>query len=67
MYTTLYFAEMMDVAKSPYKNKRIDFLKQVLTRLAHWHHYWTGKQDGERSLVLHWIAPTIVNGQHLSH
>lgn len=30
-------------------------------RRAHWHHYWTGPRDGERRLVLKWIAPTMVN------
>lgn len=32
------------------------------TRRAHWHHYWTGPKNGERKLVLHWIAPTFVSG-----
>lgn len=34
-------------------------------RRAHWHHFWTGKRNGseERKLVVHWLAPTIVNGQ----
>ena len=29
-------------------------------RRAHWHHYWTGPRNGERRLVLKWIAPTMV-------
>ena len=29
-------------------------------RRAHWHHYWTGPRDGERRLVLKWLAPTVV-------
>ena len=29
-------------------------------RRAHWHHYWTGPRDGERNLVLKWLAPTMV-------
>lgn len=29
-------------------------------RRAHWHHYWTGPRDGERKLVLKWLAPTMV-------
>lgn len=33
------------------------------TRRAHWHHYWTGPMNGERTLILHWIAPTYVSGQ----
>ena len=32
-------------------------------RRAHWHHYWTGKRGGERTLILHWIPPTFVHGQ----
>ena len=31
-------------------------------RRAHWHRYWTGPMDGERRLVLKWLAPTAVNG-----
>ena len=34
-------------------------------RRAHWHHYWTGKRDGERHLILRWIEPTIVAGESL--
>ena len=29
-------------------------------RRAHWHHYWVGPRDGERKLVLKWLAPTMV-------
>ncbi len=32
-------------------------------RRAHWHHYWTGPRDGERTLALRWIAPTLVGAQ----
>ena len=32
-------------------------------RRAHWHSYWTGKRDGERTPVLKWIHPVIVNSQ----
>lgn len=31
-------------------------------RRAHWHHFWVGPRDGERKLVLKWLAPTMVNG-----
>lgn len=34
--------------------------KRPHMRRAHWHHYWTGPRDGERKLVLKWIAPTMV-------
>lgn len=30
-------------------------------RRAHWHHFWTGKRNGERKLILKWIAPTLIN------
>ena len=29
-------------------------------RRAHWHHYWIGPRDGERRIVLKWLAPTMV-------
>lgn len=29
-------------------------------RRAHWHHYWTGPRDGERSSVLRWLTPVLV-------
>ena len=29
-------------------------------RRAHWHHYWIGPRNGERRLVLKWVAPTMV-------
>lgn len=29
-------------------------------RRAHWHRYWIGPHDGERRLVLKWVAPTMV-------
>ena len=30
-------------------------------RRAHWHHYWKGPRDGERKLILKWLAPIAVN------
>ena len=30
-------------------------------RRAHWHTFWTGRRDGERTAVLKWLPPTIVN------
>lgn len=30
-------------------------------RRAHWHRFWVGPRDGERRLVLRWVAPTMVN------
>lgn len=32
-------------------------------RRAHWHHYWIGPRDGERKLVLKWVAPTMVGSK----
>lgn len=34
-------------------------------RRAHYHHFWTGKRDGERTLILRWIPPTLVGGNSL--
>ena len=31
------------------------------TRRGHWHHYWTGPMDGERTLILKWTAPTVIH------
>jgi hypothetical protein len=30
-------------------------------RRAHWHRFWTGPRDGERTLVLRWLPPIPVN------
>jgi len=35
--------------------------KRPHMRRAHWHHYWTGPRDGDRELVLKWLAPTMVS------
>lgn len=29
-------------------------------RRAHWHHFWAGPRDGERRLILKWVAPIMV-------
>jgi hypothetical protein len=29
-------------------------------RRQHWHHYWTGPRAGEQTLIVRWIAPTLV-------
>ena len=31
------------------------------SRRGHWHHYWTGPRDGERTLILKWTAPTFIH------
>lgn len=36
-------------------------------RRAHYHHFWTGKRDGERTLILRWIPPTLVGGNNLEN
>ena len=35
--------------------------KSPHSRRGHWHHFWTGPRDGERKLVLKWVAPTFIN------
>lgn len=30
-------------------------------RRGHFHHYWTGPKDGERTLIVHWLPPIAVN------
>ena len=35
--------------------------KRSHTRRGHWHNYWTGPKEGERSLLLKWTAPTIIH------
>ena len=36
-------------------------VKRSHTRRGHWHHYWTGPRDGERTLTLRWTAPTVIH------
>lgn len=36
-------------------------VKRSHTRRGHWHHYWTGPRDGERTLILKWTAPTVIH------
>lgn len=35
--------------------------KSPHVRRGHWHHFWTGKKDGERKRILKWVPPTFVN------
>lgn len=35
--------------------------KRPHSRRGHWHHYWTGPRDGERTLILKWTAPTFIH------
>ena len=35
--------------------------KRSHTRWGHWHNYWTGPKEGERTLLLKWTAPTIIH------
>ena len=30
-------------------------------RRGHWHHYWQGRKDEERRLILKWTAPTVIH------
>lgn len=36
--------------------------KRPHMRRGHWHHYWRGPKDGDRELILHWTAPTMIHG-----
>ena len=31
-------------------------------RRAHYHHFWTGPRDGERTLIVRWLHPVLVAG-----
>lgn len=31
-------------------------------RRAHWHCYWIGPKDNPTDIVVHWLAPIVVNG-----
>lgn len=33
------------------------------SRRGHWHHYWTGPRNGERTLILKWTAPTFIHAE----
>lgn len=35
--------------------------KSPHVRRGHWHHFWTGKRDGERKRILKWVPPTFIN------
>lgn len=35
--------------------------KRPHARRGHWHHYWTGPRDGDRTLLLKWIPPTFIH------
>ncbi|MBO4847094.1 MAG: hypothetical protein J5525_12490 [Lachnospiraceae bacterium] len=35
--------------------------KRAHFRRAHWHHFWTGKRDGEQELVLKWVQMTTIH------
>ena len=30
-------------------------------RRGHWHHFWTGPRDGDRALILRWVAPCFIS------
>lgn len=34
-------------------------------RRGHWHRYWVGPKDGERKIIIKWIAPIIVHGDKM--
>lgn len=35
--------------------------KRPHSRRGHWHHYWAGPRDGDRTLLLKWTAPTFIH------
>lgn len=37
--------------------------KRPHLRRAHWHGYWTGPRDGERSFILKWLPPVFVDSE----
>lgn len=39
--------------------------KRSHLRRAHWHHYWVGKRDGERQLILKWVLATAIHPEGL--
>lgn len=36
--------------------------KRAHLRRGHWHGYWTGPKDGERTFIYRWLPPQIVGG-----
>lgn len=39
--------------------------KRPHSRKGHWHHFWTGSEkQGNRKLILHWVAPTVINAEY---
>ena len=38
--------------------------KRTHVRRGHWHHFWRGKRDGERTLALKWVSPVVVNAEY---
>lgn len=40
--------------------KRSGTPKRPHMRCGHFHHYWTGKRNGERKLIVKWVAPTFI-------
>lgn len=45
--------------KQPYQGGT----KRPHMRRGHWHHYWRG-QEGKKEIILHWVLPIFVNGDH---
>lgn len=41
--------------------------KRPHSRRGHWHHYWTGPRDGERTLILKWVSPTYIHLDELKY
>lgn len=45
----------------PSSLNKTGFTKRPHSRRGHWHHYWVGPRDGDRTLVLKWVAPTFIH------
>ena len=41
--------------------------KRPHIRRAHWHSYWTGSRNGDRSIVLKWLSPILINVENADH
>lgn len=47
-----------------YENPGTGSPKRPHSRRGHWHHYWAGRRDGDRTLLLKWTAPTFIHADN---
>lgn len=38
--------------------------KSAHIRRAHWHRFWTGSRNGERKLIIRWVAPMVIHPEN---